>query len=546
MVNAKIVMAAVVLIVAVPILLGYGMSFQDVEKTTWNTGVEKNVTNYLYNDTEYSPVSIDSYSLNSMVLKDQISTLIPQYKTFGDEKTNVPYTRTTWTAPIAFEANQYNYSVYIDPVSTPIRADFNHINNSSFTLYVLSCVYDAANHTISGYHVSGGTVSAYSYPAAPGGNNWDPIVTFQEGSVTINTLLTQPYSNNKYANLVDGWTIPAIPSYNGSPVGGQYAYAPNTANGSPYNDIILSINLGSFVGTASYTVDYSNGADPQSVTIESQQVAGVHTLTAYLNNHENEQTIYMSLANNVPSADHNWYQLRASSNGIILSYVGDIGSTFGAYQAYDDASWSFSTPKDSYSIYGIYLPDNTTITYRGEYAIQKGFDYPIIKNNSYTPKSFSGDSSEVTISQIYRYGSFEWGGETVTIDSNGSYLVEGRRSNVDKGIVLKTLYEDSTYTNYINGREVSQTSTAPVLNFNGAWDCTVKSTTLTSETSTSSEWVPGEFAWNGVDTSFALMGLITSVGVFVGLGMYGARSGAKVGMLMLICGGAALIFLALI
>ena len=41
------------------------------------------------------------------------------------------------------------------------------------------------------------------------------------------------------------------------------------------------------------------------------------------------------------------------------------------------------------------------------------------------------------------------------------------------------------------------------------------------------------------------MGLITCAAVFVGLGMYGARSGAKVGKLMIICGCAAFVFLAL-
>jgi hypothetical protein len=41
------------------------------------------------------------------------------------------------------------------------------------------------------------------------------------------------------------------------------------------------------------------------------------------------------------------------------------------------------------------------------------------------------------------------------------------------------------------------------------------------------------------------VGLITSVGAFIALAMYGRASGAKVGSLMLVCGGAAFMFILL-
>ena len=546
--NAKLVMIAVVLIVAAPILLGYGMALEEEERTVWNDGETKNVTNFLYNYVSFSAVSIDSYALNSVVLRDQIGHIAPVYASVGSTVTPMYYVSTLYETgeSMSFECNQYVYSAYFDPLSTPSTATFYYNMTPQYTKNILSAFYDSVSNKLYGYEVVGGNVVPYSI--SPALNYLVSLYTPED--VYLHILLNSNYGNPDYVDLTAGWYIPEPSYYGGQYVGGEYEYAPNPSVSETYNDLILSIDLASFTGDLAYTIDYSNGADPQVVNIHSHPIIedGItvgHSFTADLNG-DDLKTVYMDLSGNAPSSSNNWYQIRATAKGISLSYVGTIGSTFGAYQAYDAATWTFPTAKESYDIYGIYLPNDDSIIYRGEFAVQKGFDYPVIKNKTYVPKSFSGDSNKVSISQIYKYGSFEWGGETVTIDTNGYYIINGSRRNVDKGIELKTIYEDSTYTNYINGREVSQTATAPELVFNGVWDCAVEATSLFSEQTTSMEWQPGKFAWNGVDSSFALMGLVTCVAVFIGLGMYGRRSGAKVGTLMLICGGAALIFLALI
>ena len=57
-------------------------------------------------------------------------------------------------------------------------------------------------------------------------------------------------------------------------------------------------------------------------------------------------------------------------------------------------------------------------------------------------------------------------------------------------------------------------------------------------------WHAGEF---GLDKrGFAVAGLLACAALFVALGMSGQRSGAKVGLLLLICGGAAVGFLIII
>lgn len=82
------------------------------------------------------------------------------------------------------------------------------------------------------------------------------------------------------------------------------------------------------------------------------------------------------------------------------------------------------------------------------------------------------------------------------------------------------------------------TASADVV-FGGEWSLTLTRQAIGTETYTKTSWTPGEFAldMNG----FVLVMVLVAVGAFVVLGMTGARSGAKIGLLALICGGAAAI-----
>ena len=56
---------------------------------------------------------------------------------------------------------------------------------------------------------------------------------------------------------------------------------------------------------------------------------------------------------------------------------------------------------------------------------------------------------------------------------------------------------------------------------------------------TREEWNPGEFAFD--EDSFKGAIVLAAVVAFIGVGLYGARSGVKVGFLIMICGGAAVV-----
>ena len=56
------------------------------------------------------------------------------------------------------------------------------------------------------------------------------------------------------------------------------------------------------------------------------------------------------------------------------------------------------------------------------------------------------------------------------------------------------------------------------------------------------QWNVGSFGWNGMDENFLMIGLLTSIGVFIALGLYVRRPGASLWPLRVVCGGAVLFF----
>lgn len=117
-----------------------------------------------------------------------------------------------------------------------------------------------------------------------------------------------------------------------------------------------------------------------------------------------------------------------------------------------------------------------------------------------------------------------------------------------RGFKVSFVYDDSTekYDLYIDGYQVAENSQASYLVFGGTWEIDNRSTAslLTPTTTTSEQWAPGVFAFDKED--FAACGLLVAGACLIGLGMHGSRSGTKMGLLLIICGGAGLIYLTIL
>lgn len=81
-----------------------------------------------------------------------------------------------------------------------------------------------------------------------------------------------------------------------------------------------------------------------------------------------------------------------------------------------------------------------------------------------------------------------------------------------------------------------------MITFGGSWSAMITTESMESYTYTRTEWTPGQFGWNGLDQNFMMVGLLTSIGAFIALGIYIRRTKAALWPLLIVCGGAAMLF----
>ena len=169
-------------------------------------------------------------------------------------------------------------------------------------------------------------------------------------------------------------------------------------------------------------------------------------------------------------------------------------------------------------------------------------------------KNYGGWGTVVTGVDMYLSGADRYGttlrlGLTSFSVTNGSITVDGETVRL-KGATIRVAPTpddlNGRYTMSINGHVIADDLDAQncIVRFGGVWVLNATEYTLKATTVTTNVWTPGEF---GLDrTGIAAVGLLVCGGLLVGLGMTGARSGAKIGALLLICGGAALVYIMLI
>lgn len=152
---------------------------------------------------------------------------------------------------------------------------------------------------------------------------------------------------------------------------------------------------------------------------------------------------------------------------------------------------------------------------------------------------FPGRSLKVKMNSVGIYGdSLTVAGTTYNV-TNGRITADGASINV-KGMTVSYLYNSasSSYDIYFNSAYIAS-SLSPTLYFGGEWSVTLTANIVEQVTETSPEWSPGGFAFD--KDSFVGVIVLAAALTFIGVGMYGARSGVKAGLLLMICGGAALI-----
>ena len=178
-------------------------------------------------------------------------------------------------------------------------------------------------------------------------------------------------------------------------------------------------------------------------------------------------------------------------------------------------------------------------------AYYRAFEYDIIKDRTYSPAELKSNPT-TTMKNITYYGaSIEFGGNSYTVGADGNIMLGTHKTSLN-GITFDSVPVPVGYENRINGTVISVTSEPSTIKFNGDWSASIETTAQTATTYTKTEWNAGQFAWDGIDTNFLIVGLITCLGVFVALGIYVRKSGKGMIPLLIVCGCCAGLFFCMI
>lgn len=183
------------------------------------------------------------------------------------------------------------------------------------------------------------------------------------------------------------------------------------------------------------------------------------------------------------------------------------------------------------------------VQYRVDMSRIVGGTFPSTKD--YTLKLYdlypSDAHQTIVINSVGVYGDYLIINDTQYTVTNGNITItdsDGSHAVAIKDLEISYTNDNGTYTTTVNGYEVSTPST-PSLTFGGEWSVMINRGVVSTEVLSETHWQPNEFALD--KDGFILAMFLTAGAAFVVLGMTGARSGAKVGLLALICGGACVV-----
>lgn len=573
MMVSKIAVIALVAIVACPILLGYALNLEETTVTDYRPMDDSvNVTPLLQNGTEWSYADADPAQLNNPTTSfgdnSNIGRVVPYYNTISTVKTTTPLLTSvigSWGGGVAYNMQDYlNYDVLIYYDVSPTNYVTAEFYDSSNTLlltinYLTHFNYDAASNNI--------VYSAYSSSAvgspiimnlfALNANLLDHIsYTVVGGNKQLDYSYILKSSNPYYADISGGWYFGKYPN---QPPHYKINLPQNT------NSLLYTINLDSITAPNYSVCMYMY---PIYYLFSKTTTGGVATytlqsLTAAVPDGRIDFELYYD-----PARSDNTYQFyyqvekvsedstsKYYNEHIECRYVGGWPAVIGEANAYltysGDVSYTSTIYAPDIALNLQFFATNSigdpnatrTPTMRVDSATFRAFEKPVIENQEYDPAVYR-TAPATTLGGDYINGySFTFGGNTYLLDSENKITIGTHKIPV-KGMVLDSIpAEGGGYDNRINGTVISNTASPSTIIFNGKWNASISTQSMESYTYTHTDWKVGEFAWDGIDQNFLMVGLITCLGVFIALGIYARKKGSG-GLipLMIVTGCAAAVF----
>lgn len=576
---SKVAVIALIGILAVPILLGYGLNLSQVTENEYALdGDPVNVTQFLQNSTAYTYTLIDPYQLNTdFSIKDrgsygEMHRIYPVYEktssvdsTFPLRIRNYPSWSSggTQTLNYPFFYQQFDYDPSVGYTSATVYAMVNgvetQLTNSLTRIY--SIYYSNITNE---YEIS-------NYQQDPYYGDYRPYLLFK-GTAQLTKMVLTPmtagtanitiwdYSATSYVDFAAGFHFKGYPyTFIGSPSGWRINMPEGTRN------FLMSINLDSVtdanstfriapgdISGNSFGLTFNKTTTDGNVawTVTIDQTGEVTKLYYDPSRNDNTYQLFMDYTKTGVEGIRQYYQVHTK-----LDYVGSWPELIGQANSYiqysydTEFSYHYTSPEWEFNAITVVIPDNASLispTLRMDNAESKAFGYPAIENNTYTPADFRTNPS-TTINNIQVYGpSVTFAGTTYDVASDGNITLGTHKVSLN-GIVFDSVpILGGGYENRINGTVVNISADPATITFNGLWWANVSTTAQSATAVNKTEWTPGQFAWNGMDDNFLMVGLITCLGVFIGLGIYARSHRMSIWPLLLVCGGAAALFIFMI
>lgn len=551
MMVSKVAVIALVVIVACPILLGYGMNLEQVTHSGYKESKDPiDVTALLKNNEEYTMAYADVYRINSeFETPYNQKPVMPAYQRSMIDKGSLPLVvgYVNWTGGdwgIGYSNKSYmvyDYNINLGSVVLEVKNSGGVVT----TIYgAASFYYDRATDSITYTYFS--TLTEMIEEGYISGGNYTLITGTLHGFSYVPTYTgVQEISNySEYADISAGYRLFADATY-------PLIVLPE--NTKAY---LMTINLNSATSpNYSFRIDDGYG----EYHLNKTTVNGVVTWTCQTN--DGEQPIYYD-----SSRTDNTYQFyreyrgNYEQNGRLvnnihteLRYVGGWPTLIGeakSYFTYEKDSISYSLPYNpDLGFNRIRFYDTSNMGYpaqnqppiiRMDAAKFAAFHYSVIKDKVYDPSSFR--SNPITkITDISKFGDYlTFGGVTYAV-KDGNITIGSREISI-KDLVFESVSVPGGYSNRIGNTEISTTATPSTITFGGSWGANVVTDSMQPMTYTSTEWTPGQFAWNGIDQNFLMIGLLAALGVFIALGIAYRKVKSALFGLLVVCGGAAVLF----
>ena len=136
---SKITVIALVLIVACPILIGYGMAFEEHEKDVWDQERTRSVNGLLNNDTAWTWTMANTYTMNGLNVLCDVNghPMTPHYNRIGSSPiTSIEVGQVAYSANATVTVSATdNGTVFFDDPSSAHTLHVSYISGGVITTY---------------------------------------------------------------------------------------------------------------------------------------------------------------------------------------------------------------------------------------------------------------------------------------------------------------------------------------------------------------------------------------------------------------------------